>query len=121
MIKFPSTYNTPAVIIDNSANKMSIEGICTPENPLLFFNPIYLHFKELLETKRKTSISFDFEYFNTGSSRCILDMCKIANEMNAIDRIHVAWKYSKDDLEMRESGEVISSVCGFPFSFIEKD
>ncbi len=121
MIKFPSTYNTPLVTIDNSSNKLVIEGICTPENPLLFFNPIYSHFKELLASNRMASIHFDFEYFNTGSSRCILDMCKIAGDMDAMNRINVTWCYSKDDIEMKESGEIISSVCGFPFNYKEKD
>ncbi len=121
MIKFPSTYNTPLVTIDNSTNKLVIEGICTPENPLLFFTPIFSHFKELLVSQGAISIQFDFEYFNTGSSRCILDMCKIANEMDSKDRINVTWYYAKGDQEMKESGEMISSVCSFPFTFKEKD
>lgn len=121
MIKFPATYNTPLVSIDNSSNKLIIEGICTPENPLQFFTPIFTHFQQLLSSNRAITVQFDFEYFNTGSSRCILDMCKLATEMDAKNRINVTWFYSKNDIEMRESGEMISSVCSFPFNFKEKD
>jgi hypothetical protein len=120
MIKLPATYNTPDVEIDIISGRIHISGICTPENPKGFFQPIFDAFKQLLEEGRQVQINLDFEYFNTGSSRCILDLCRIADELDKSNRIQTNWYYAKDDLEMKEAGEMLSTICQFEFNLLEK-
>jgi hypothetical protein len=120
MIKLPATYNTPDVEIDVVSGTISITGICTPENPKGFFQPIFDVFKQLLEEGKRIAVHLDFEYFNTGSSRCILDLCRIADELNLSAAVSTHWYYAKDDAEMKEAGEMLSSICQFTFNFVEK-
>jgi hypothetical protein len=120
MIKLPATYNTPEVEIDAVSGKISIVGICTPENPIGFFQPIFDNFKQLLDEGKQVTFHLDFEYFNTGSSRCILDLCRIADESDQSASVITNWYYAKNDLEMREAGEMLSTICQFKFNLLEK-
>jgi hypothetical protein len=120
MIKLPATYNTPDVEIDAVSGKIKISGICTPENPKEFFQPIFDNFQQLLEEGQRVILHLDFEYFNTGSSRCILDLCRIADGLDKSAAVQTNWFYAKDDLEMKEAGEMLSSICQFKFNLLEK-
>ena len=61
----------------------------------------------------------NLEYFNTSSSKYILEILKrVKNVMNDGHDVLVEWYYEEDDEEMMETGEDYEDVSGLPFSLI---
>ncbi len=65
-------------------------------------------------------LMFSLEYFNTSSSKCILDVFK---KLEAIHKgkneVIINWYYEEDDEDMLEAGEDYESIIRVPFKMIE--
>jgi hypothetical protein len=74
------------------------------------------------ENKKPVILNFGFDYFNSSSAKCILDICKILARMRAqgIDA-SVKWFYVKDDADMLEAGREMSQIVSLPFEFVETE
>jgi hypothetical protein len=56
------------------------------------------------------------EYFNTSSSKSLLDLFKRFEKLSTVE-IH--WHYDSDDEDMLEAGEDYDHIVEVPFRFIE--
>lgn len=114
------TEKTPEVVVDYNENRISIKGVCTPENPTLFFEPVY---REIVEYKReKSELLFDIhlQYFNTGASKCIVSLLmEAAKYENEFQKTKVNWIYDKGDDELMEVGQEFSAITRLEFNYIE--
>ena len=67
-----------------------------------------------------TQVNVQLEYFNTSSSKCILDVFK---KLEAIHKgkseVIINWYYEEDDEDMLEAGEDYESIIRVPFKMIE--
>ena len=123
---FPQTYHveatqsTPEVMLSKDEGKFEFSGRSLPENAKEFYNPIM----EWLENYKdqpndKTKVIFNFEYFNTASSKMILD---VIEKIKAIEEngnaLEVNWYYLEEDDDMLEAGEDYSDITELPFNFI---
>ncbi len=62
------------------------------------------------------------EYFNTSSSKCILDVFKKLENVfkkNNEEGVTINWYYEEDDEDMLEAGEDYQSILKIPFKMIE--
>jgi len=60
------------------------------------------------------------EYFNTSSSKCILDVFKKLEMIHkAKNDVEIKWYYEEDDEDMLEAGEDYESIIRVPFEMIE--
>jgi hypothetical protein len=60
------------------------------------------------------------EYFNTSSSKCILDVFKKLEAINKGENdVLINWYYEEDDEDMLEAGEDYESIIRVPFKMIE--
>ena len=60
------------------------------------------------------------EYFNTSSSKCILDLFKQLESLNNGEtEVNVNWYYEEDDEDMAEAGEDYDAIISLPFKMIE--
>jgi hypothetical protein len=114
------TTETPKVILDKENNIFEFSGNSLPENVATFFTPIIEWFDEYAQKPNKeTKIIFNFEYYNTSSSKMIL---KLLETCRGIHRdgynIEVHWHYMDDDEDMIEAGEDYSENIKVPFKFI---
>ena len=122
-ISIEETPKTPKLVFTPDDGKIEIKGRSIPENAIDFYRP----FMELLEKysaspKDVTEINIQLEYFNTSSSKCILDILKKLESMYKNgSNIVVNWYYEKDDEDMLESGEDYQSIIKIPFNMIEVD
>ena len=70
--------------------------------------------------KERTTVDVRLEYFNTSSSKCILDFFKKLEKVNgATTEVHVNWYFETDDEDMEEAGEDYKAIVGLPFTIIE--
>ena len=69
---------TPKVILDKDKGQFEISGHSLPENVLEFYNPIIKWIEEYLKQPNKqTEFHFRLIYFNSSSSKIILDLLNI--------------------------------------------
>jgi hypothetical protein len=115
------TPKTPSIKFDAKEGIFEIKGRSIPENSVEFYKPL----NEWLDTYMqvpldKTVVNIRLEYFNTSSSKCILDVFK---RLEAIHRakhdVEINWFYEEDDEDMLEAGEDYDSIIKVPFKMIE--
>ena len=115
------TPKTPSVKFDSDEGIFEIKGRSIPENSVEFYKPLVDWLDTYKETPlSKTVVNIRLEYFNTSSSKCILDVFK---KLEAIHRskneVEVNWYYEEDDEDMLEAGEDYESIIRVPFKMIE--
>jgi len=128
MILTPTIF-TPRVILDHEEAFFEIAGESRPQDVREFFFPIIEwmdNFGESLlssDNNRKPVIfNFNFNYFNSGSAKCILDICKILARLKSQDlEASVRWHYVKGDEDMLEAGREMAQIVKLPFDFIETE
>ena len=120
-IYIEGTTKSPTVKFDSQAGIMEIKGRSIPENSIEFYKPLV----DWLDTygqdaKDLTQVNIQLEYFNTSSSKCILDIFK---KLEAIHKgnheVIINWYYEEDDEDMLEAGEDYESIIRVPFKMIE--
>lgn len=100
------TKMTPNVILDSDKKVYSITGNSRPENPLQFYKPIFEWLTNYLEkTEEKMVFEVQLDYFNTSTSKVLLDLFELFEKFAETKDIHVVWYYQSDDEEMQEAGE----------------
>ncbi|MCG8410079.1 MAG: DUF1987 domain-containing protein [Bacteroidales bacterium] len=111
------TEKTPSVTFGINGI-LKIEGRSIPEDAAKFFKPILDWTKDFVAEKIRIDIKL--EYFNTSSSKFILEMLRLLeNNPENNNNISVNWFYEEGDLDVLESGQYFESIVGIPFKYIE--
>lgn len=120
IINIKGTDDTPFVTLDKGANLFQISGRSLPEDVNLFYNPILHWIDAYMEAPNaKTEFNFKLEYFNTASSKVILDiLLKLEEIMEAGNPVVIKWHYHEDEEDMREAGEEYADIVEIPFEYV---
>ena len=100
---------------------IEIKGRSIPENSIEFYKTIIDWIDEYSKSPQpNTVVNIQFEYFNTSSSKCILDVFKKFEMLkkNKADVV-INWYYEEDDEDMLEAGEDYESIIKVPFKMIQ--
>lgn len=114
---------TPAVNFDSASGKLELKGRSIPENSVEFYKPL----NDWIDTYgtnpcKKTIVDIKLEYFNTSSSKCILDLFKKLEKISTKGtEVEVNWYFEQDDEDMEEAGEDYQAIIKLPFKMIEVD
>ncbi|MBQ9469442.1 MAG: DUF1987 domain-containing protein [Bacteroidales bacterium] len=118
---------TPGILFDPEKSVFEIYGVSRPENVVGFYKPLLTwldtYNQEVLqaepEVHRQLEVNLKMTYFNSASSKFLLDMLLLFIRMDAGNcKVRVNWYYEEDDDEIKESGEELSEMLGFPFNYI---
>jgi hypothetical protein len=114
---------TPEVYFDTVSGILLLRGRSIPENSIEFYKPLNDWIDNYSqEPNENTSIDIKLEYFNTSSSKCILDLFKKLERLNnGTTKVSVNWYFEVDDEDMAEAGEDYQAIIKLPFSMIEVD
>jgi len=116
-IHINKTKVSPEVILDPNTGYAEICGESYPENSLNFYRPVVDWLKKTVEDKREIEFNFKLDYFNTSSSKCILDILGILEKYNQEGgKVIVNWYYNDDD--MLEAGEDFLSDLNLSYKLI---
>lgn len=120
-IKIEGTPKTPTVNFDGEKGKIEIKGRSIPENSIEFYKPLVDWLEEYMKSpKDMTEVDIQLEYFNTSSSKCILDVFKKLETMyKGGNEVVINWHYEEDDEDMLEAGEDYQSIIKIPFKMME--
>ncbi len=116
-MKILGTDDTPTVILDAENEIFDISGRSLPEDVTAFYDPILNWLDEYATSpNEKTVFSFKLVYFNTASSKLLLDILMKLEEMCEDNRnVLVKWFYPEDDEDMQEAGEEYADIVNVPF------
>lgn len=116
-IKIQGTEDTPKVILDAGNDIFEISGRSLPEDVSSFYEPILNWLEEYAESPNsKTVFDFKLVYFNTASSKLLLDILMKLEELHEDGHeVLIKWHYPEDDEDMEEAGEEYADIVDVPF------
>lgn len=116
-IKIQGTEDTPKIILDAENDLMEISGRSLPEDVSSFYEPVLNWLNEYADNpKKKTVFNFKLTYFNTASSKLLLDILMKLEEMHEKGQdVLIRWHYPEDDEDMAEAGEEYADIVDVPF------
>ncbi len=112
---------TPTVKFDSENGVLELKGRSIPENSIEFYKPLNDWIDGYAGApKPNTVVDIKLEYFNTSSSKCILDLFKQLEKLNGGNtEVKVNWYFEEDDEDMEEAGEDYQAIIDLPFKMIE--
>ena len=119
-LKIDSTEDSPQVTLDKESNTLEISGRALPEDVNTFYEPMMNWIEEYTrEPLYITVFSFKLTYFNTASSKIILDVLTRFEEMvEDGHKVMVRWYYPEEDEGMKEAGEEYAEMVDIPFEMV---
>lgn len=120
LLRVEATNVTPTIDFNPKDGVLELKGRSIPENSLEFYHPVYEWLDSYIkQPAEKTVIHLRFDYFNTSSSKCILDILKRIDKIdeNGND-VLIKWYYDESDEDMMEAGEDYRDLLDAPFELI---
>jgi hypothetical protein len=118
-----ATELTPKISLNADNGFMEILGKSYPEDPWVFYKPLLNWLdKFILTNPPKAVIAFQLDYFNTMSSKLILEILRrfeILHEQGC--NVSVDWYYSENDDDLLEAGETYAEIVNAPFKMLVKN
>lgn len=108
------TSKTPKLSFDQRTGKFLMSGRSIPENSIEFYRPLFEWLDDYVKTPSdKTSFDIKLEYFNTSSSKCLVEIFRRLERINS-NSVVINWYYEEDDEDMQESGEDFKEIIDIP-------
>lgn len=119
-LRIEGTEDSPEIILDLNSNTLEISGRSLPEDVNTFYEPVLSWIEEYSKNPLPiTTFNFKLTYFNTASSKVILDVLTEFEEM--IEEGHqvlVRWHFPDEDEDMQEAGEEYADMVDVPFEMV---
>jgi len=114
------TPKTPSINFDLAGGVLEVKGRSIPENSIEFYKPLVDALdRYAAKAQPATTVNVQLEYFNTSSSKCILDVFKKLEGINKNgSAVTINWHYEEDDEDMLEAGEDYQAIINVPFKMI---
>ncbi len=119
-LKVEGTGYTPKVILDPASNIFEISGRSLPEDVSAFYGPIIDWINNYAQSpNEKTVFEFKLTYYNTASSKLLLNIMSKLEDIVADDNdVLIKWFYPDDDEDLEEAGEEYADIVDVPFESI---
>jgi len=120
-IKIEGTPKTPTISFESENGFLEVKGRSIPENSIEFYKPLIDALDRYSNApKGVTNVNIQLEYFNTSSSKCILDVFKkLESIQKKGSQVTINWHYEEDDEDMLEAGEDYQAIINVPFKMVE--
>ena len=118
-----ATNITPLVEFDPQSGMFRIEGKSMPEDVASFFLPLIEWLEAYGESPSTTTeVELKLTYFNTASSKYLLDfLFKLQHIHEEHGGVAARWYYQEEDESMEDAGEAYQSIVHIPFEMIVVD
>jgi hypothetical protein len=115
ILNLKGTEDTPTILLDKKNGIFEISGRSLPEDSAEFYKPVVAWINEYAkEANPTTEFTLKLEYFNTASSKLILD---VLSALEDIKGMKIIWYFHDDDEDMEEAGQEFSELVEIPFEF----
>lgn len=120
VLRFDATEDLPSVMFDNSKGIFEISKRSLPENAILFYEPLIEHVTEYLRApKEETNVVLHFDYISTSSTKQIMKMIMLFDELSKSKKVNLNWNYDIGDTDMLQTGNRLEKLTGMQFIFSE--
>ena len=116
-----STEKTPEVLLDSLNGSFQLKGCSIHENAERFFRPLLSMVEGYIEDPApETVVKLSLTYFNSSSSKYILDLLKLLDEIHfsGKGKVRMEWHYEQEDLDMQEAGQDYRSLLEMPVKLV---
>ena len=110
------TQFTPHVELD-PAGEIIVKGRSIIEDPIAFFNPVFLWLKSC--SMDNLHVTIRLEYMNTASSKQMYDFLMLISENKSIKNTLVSWYYEEGDDDCYEMGKDFEMLINLTFEYFE--
>jgi hypothetical protein len=119
-LRIEQTDDSPLVILDHEDNHFELSGKSLPEDVVDFYQPVLDWLNTYSEAPLSNTIfNIKLTYFNTASSKLILDILLIFEEMVAEGHdVLIRWYSLRTDEDMQEAGKVYEEMIDVSFEHI---
>jgi SiaC family regulatory phosphoprotein len=109
---------TPFISMKHDTGIIELKGKSIPENSVEFYQPVFKWLDEYtLSPNGKTAVTIHLEYFNTSSSKCLLDIFRKLEKLHGANNgVSILWLFEEDDEDMQEAGDDYQSIVKIPFT-----
>jgi hypothetical protein len=117
-LNIEDSIKTPSITLVADSGVLEIKGKSIPENSIEFYRPVFEWLDAYsLAPAPKTEFKVRLEYFNTSSSKCLLDIFRRLEtlSLSGKSQVKVSWYYEADDEDMMEAGEDYQALVKIPF------
>ncbi len=114
-----ATPKTPKLYFSQETGEFEISGRSIPENSIEFYKPIINWLDNYVaEPNHNTVLVIKLEYFNTSSSKCLVEILRRLERLNDHSIVNVKWCYEEEDEDMQESGEDFKEIIKIPIEMV---
>ena len=120
-LHLPATDKTPEILFDRDAGRLEMSGCSIHENAEGFFQPLLQMAEDYARTPAPlTTVKLAMTYFNSSSSKYLLDLLKILDEIHitGAGEVSMEWQYDRDDLDMEEAGGDYKNMLEMPVKLV---
>lgn len=115
-----ATEDTPKIDFDPEKGSFEISSRSLPENAGNFYSGIIEWFANYTKVaKNENQISFHFDYVSTSSTKQLIPLFTLINELSLKCKVSIDWKYDKGDKDMLDTGKRLQKLCKVPFQYKE--
>ena len=121
-VRIEKSGKSPLFIMRDGYIRLS--GRSIPQNSRQLYKPCLDWVEQyILAPAKKTQIDLFFEYIDTSSIRCIVDILALLGSIpkNSDNEIVINWFYEKDDDDAYDLGAYIQAHLKVPFNIIPVD
>lgn len=111
---------TPTISLNAETGEMEFSGRSIPENSADLYAPVMDWVDEYIKDPGdKTTFVIKLEYFNTSSSKYLLEIFRRFEELfKSGKQVSVQWYYEQEDEDMQESGDDFRDILKIPVELI---
>ena len=113
------TVDTPGVLLDAEKGIFLLTRMSLPEDAVEFYAPILEWFANYCKNPNtQTVFDMKLEYFNTASSKQLIQILLLLQGLKEKSDITINWYYKEIDEDMQGLGEEYSQIINLPFNLI---
>lgn len=115
-----ATSNTPRVEFNPAGGTFELSGVSIPEDTVAFYTPVlgWLEQYIALPDVSLTEFRLRINYFNTSSSKVLLDMLYMLVQLE--QKPSICWHCKAYDLDMEETVKDFESVLGHDICLVKE-
>ncbi len=120
LLKQNCNCKTPNIYF-KSTGELSISGRSIAENITEYYKPALNWICSLMNyPPEKIELTIQLEYFNSKSSRILLHLIKLLEQLQikGKSKVVINWLYDEYDEDMLEAGSDYQSIVNVPFNFL---
>ncbi|HQV37390.1 MAG: DUF1987 domain-containing protein [Flavobacteriales bacterium] len=120
-LHLPASEKTPEILFDRATGMLEMRGCSIHENAEGFFRPLLEMVEDYAQRPApETTVKLTMTYFNSSSSKYILDLLKVLDEVHitGAGKVAMEWHYDQGDLDMEEAGGDYKALLEMPVTLV---